>query len=526
MNEFEILRSTLTRRRVLQYGIAGIGSVAGLGLLEACGTSATSGTQVAQGGTLVFAEGTGPAHLDPIGPGLSSPLLGVWRQMYDTLVWTDSNLKVIPQLATSWKNLDDLTWEFKLRDGVKFHNGEAFTADAVKFTLERIVDPKQKSTQSARFTELDSVTVVDPLTVRIKTKHPFPVLLLGLTQAFIVAPQYVSQNPAQAATNPVGTGPFKFVSWTQGDRLTFAANKSYWGEKPIVDQVVFRVIPDDASRLAALKAGEVHIDMILPIDSIEAVSSDSNLRVEQSFIVNSLILMMDNMRGGPTANPVVRQAINYAIDKEGINKSLLRGKLRPLDGQLATREAFGYDPNVKAYPYDPEKAKALLTQAGYPNGFETVINGPIGKYTSDRDIVIAVADGLGKVGIKAKANPMEYGLFVQKLLASQLSPMFLIGWYTFGDAALADIWLTSLTGAYGHYYSPSPYDDLVTQGATALDPKARQAAYNKVAEYQHDQALAAWLFQAADYYGVSKKVVGFHGRPDETTYLLPTGFQK
>jgi peptide/nickel transport system substrate-binding protein len=270
----------------------------------------------------------------------------------------------------------------------------------------------------------------------------------------------------------------------------------------------------------------VHIDMILPIDSIEAVSSDPNLRVEQSFIVNSLILMMDNMRGGPTANPLVRQAINYAIDKVGINNALLRGKLRPLQGQLATPEAFGFNPNVKMYPYDPGKAKSLLAQAGYPNGFDTVINGPIGKYTADRDIVVAVADQLSKVGIRAKANPMEYGLFVQKLLASQLSPIFLIGWYTFGDAALADIWLTSLTGAYGRYYGPSQYDDLVTQAATALDPKVRQATYNKVAEYQHDQALAGWLFQAADYYGVSKRVTGFHGRPDETTYLLPAGFVK
>lgn len=517
---------SLTRRQVLRYGLAGATSFAGLGLLEACGNGSSGQTQAVQGGTLIFAEGTGPAHLDPNGPGLSSPLLGMWRQMYDTLVWTDSNLKIIPQLATSWKNIDDLTWEFKLRQGVKFHNGEAFDATSVKFTLDRILDPKQKATQSARFTELDSVEIVDPMTVRMHTKHPFPVLLLGLTQAFIVPPVYVGQTPEKAATNPVGTGPFKFASWTQGDRLAFTANKEYWGDKPRVDEAVFRVIPDDATRLAALKAGEIHIDMILPIDSIDAVASDPNLRVEQSFIVNSLILMMDNMRGGPTANPLVRQAINYAIDKENLNKTLLRGKLRPLQGQLATPEAFGFSQSVKAYPYDPEKAKSLLSQAGYSGGFDTVINGPIGKYTADRDIVVAVADQLGKVGIRAKANPMEYGLFVQKLLASQLSPMFLIGWYTFGDAALADIWLTSLTGVYGHYYAPSPYDDLVTQAATALDPKARQAAYDKVATYQHDQALAAWLFQAADYYGVSKKVTGFHGRPDETTYLLPAGFVK
>lgn len=163
---------------------------------------------------------------------------------------------------------------------------------------------------------------------------------------------------------------------------------------------MFRVISDDAAWLAALKAGEIHIDMNLPLDAIDAVSSDPNLKVAKAFIDNSLILEMDTLRGGPTADPKVRMAINYAIDKDGINKTLLSGKLRPLAGQLLTDDAFGWNPNVKQVPYDPNMAKQLLTQAGYPNGFDTQVNGPIGKYTADRDIVIAVADQLNKVGIR------------------------------------------------------------------------------------------------------------------------------
>ncbi len=517
-------QSKLTRRRLLQYGVVAGGSWAGLGLLEACGAGGAT-TQPATGGTLIFGEGTGPVTLDPIGPGQSSPLLGYWRQLYDTLAMADNSGKIVPQLATSWKNVDDLTWEFKLRSGVSFHNGEPFTADAVKFTLERILDSKQKSTQAARFTEVSGVEVVDPQTVRIHTKHPFPVLLLGLTQAFILPPKYVGQTPDQALNSPVGTGPFKFGDWQQGDHVTYVANTSYWGSRPKLDKMIFRVIPDDAARLAALKSGEIHVDMNLPLDAIDAVSSDPNLKVEGAFIVNSLILEMDTLRGGPTANPMVRMAINHAIDKDGINKTLLRGKLRPLQGQLITQGVLGFNPDVKMVPYDLSKAKQLLTQAGYPNGFDTQVNGPIGKYTADRDIVIAVADQLNKVGIRAKANPMEYGLFVQKLTSNTLGPMFLIGWYSFGDPALAEVWLSS-NSTLGHFYADPTYDNLVAQGASELDPKKRQQFYNQAAQYMHDQAMAGWLFQAATYYGVSKKVTGFTAREDELSFFYPASITK
>ncbi|MBJ7601795.1 MAG: hypothetical protein JF888_01140 [Candidatus Dormibacteraeota bacterium] len=515
-----ILFNRLTRRQLLQYGLGAGLSLAGVGLLDACGGSSSSSSQAPTGGTLVFGEGTGPANLDPLGPGGSTPLLGYWRQMYDTLVWYE-NGKVVPQLATSWKNVSDLVWEFKLRSGVKFHNGEVFDANAVKFTMDRIMDPKQKATQASRFTALKSVEVVDPQTVRMNTAVPFPVLLLGLTQAFIVPPQYVSQSPDKALAAPVGTGPFKFDSWQQGAQLTYVANTSYWGGRPKLDKLIFRVIPDDAARLAALKSGGIHIDMNLPLDAIDAVSSDPNLKVEKAFIDNSLILEMDTLHGGPTADPRVRMAINYAIDKDQINKTLLSSKLRPLAGQLLTQDAFGWNPNVKQVPYDPAKAKQLLSEAGYSSGFDTQVNGPIGKYTADRDIVIAVADQLSKVGIRAKANPMDYGLFVQKLTSNQLGPMFLIGWFSFGDPALAEVWLTSKS-TLGHYYADATYDDLVAKGATQLDQKARQATYFQAAQYMHDQAMAAWLFQAATYYGVSKKVSGFNPRNDELPFFYPS----
>jgi peptide/nickel transport system substrate-binding protein len=525
MDEQEILRAKLNRRRLLRYGILAGGSWAGLGLLSACApsnsTSTTASATPRKGGTLIFGQGTGPANLDPHGAGQSTPILGHWRQMYDTLVSTETTaLKVTPQLATSWKLIDSTTWEFKLRTGVKFHNGEDFDANAVKFSLDRIVDPKQKATIATRFSALTGVEVVDAQTVRMHTSTPFPVLLLGLSQAMIMPPKYTTQNPEKVLTAPIGSGPFMFDSWQQGSQFTYVANTSYWGGRPNLDKLVFRVIPDDAARLAALKSGEIHIDMNLPLDAIEAVSSDPNLKVASAFIVNSLILEMDTLRGGPTANPKVRMAINYAIDKEQINKTLLSGKLKPLAGQLLTEGTFGFNPNVKMVPYDPNMAKQLLAEAGFASGFDTQINGPIGKYTADREIVIAVADQLNKVGIRAKANPMDYGLFVQKLVANEAGPMFLIGWFSFGDPALATGWLSSRS-TLGQYYKDATYDALDAKGASDVDEKTRQATYYELAQHMHDQASAGWLFQAATYYGVSKKVTGFEPRTDELPYFYP-----
>lgn len=222
-----ILFNRLTRRQLMKYGLVAGAGVAGAGLLEACLTSPSTATGQT-GGTLVFGEGSGPSTLDPLGLGGTALPNEYWRQMYDTLVFYE-NGKIVPQLATTWKNVDDLTWEFTLRSGVKFHNGETFDANAVKFTMDRILDPNHKSTQRSRFTALKAVEVVDPQTVRMTTTVPFPVLLIGLTFAYIGAPLYTTQNPEKALTSPVGTGPFKFESWQQGAQFTFSANSTYWG---------------------------------------------------------------------------------------------------------------------------------------------------------------------------------------------------------------------------------------------------------------------------------------------------------
>lgn len=506
--------SSKNRRGVLRL----VGYVAAAMMVGAGSTACMSpGSGDAGGSTLVFAEGTGPSSIDPLGPGITGPGLRAWRQMYDTLVWFEDG-KFVPQLATSWKTVDPLTWEFTLRENVKFHNGEPFDANAVKFTMDRILDPAQNATQRSRFGTVDSVEVVDATTVRIHTKRPAPVLLLGLTQAFIVPPKHTAENGGKAPDEPVGTGPFKFVSWRQGEKISFTANEDYWGGAPKVQNLEMRVIPDDATRLDSFMAGEVDINMNLPISTIDTVKRHEEASVMHEFSRAALLLEFDTTHGGPMADPLVRQALNYAVDKEALIATILNDTQRPLDGQVESAASLGYNKSLSAYPYDPEKAKQLLAQAGYPNGFETVINGPIGKYPADRDLVIAIAAQLEKVGVRATPNVTDFGSFIQAVGATKAGPMFLIGWYDFGDPALSTSWFTS-ESTLGQYYADPTYDSLIAQASSTLDVEKRQRLYERASQHMHDEAMALFLTQPAMYYGVSKQVTGFVPRDDELITL-------
>lgn len=514
---FPMPSSQFSRRDVLRFGAYGSALVVVGGSAVACAAPSGSSSGGGAGSTLVYAEGTGPSSLDPLGPGITGPGLRAWRQMYDTLVWFE-NGDFVPQLATSWKNVDPLTWEFVLRQNVSFHNGEAFDANAVKFTMDRIMNPDQNATQRSRFGRLDSVEVVDSHTVRFHTKAPFPVLLLGLTQAFIVPPKYVAANGGKAPAKPVGTGPFQFESWSQGEKIVYTANKGYWGGAPKADRLEMRVIPDDSTRLDSFMAGEVHVNMNLPIAAIDTVKANKNAQVVHEFSRAALLLEFDTTHGGPTANKLVRQALNYAVDKQSLISTILNNTQRPLDGQLESPASLGYNKSLKAFPHDPAKAKALLAEAGFPNGFDMVINGPIGKYPADRDLVIAICSQLEAVGVRAKPNLTDFGSFIQSVGATKAGPAFLIGWYDFGDPALSTSWFTSAS-TLGKYYADNTYDDLIAKASSTLDDSERQSLYEQASQHMNDEAMALFLTQPAMYYGLAKGVTGFTARDDEMVVL-------
>ena len=343
-------------------------------------------------GKITIAQGVDPSPLDPMNH-QESPAANVCRNMFDTLLERDQDLKIQPMLARELPRLVSPTvWEFKLRPGAKFHNGEPVDAEAVKFSLERLVDPKLKLRGSPPFAPLSYVEIVDVLTVRIHTRAPWPILdtLMSATQAAILPPKYYRDKDAsQAGRAPMGSGPFRFVRWVRDERIELEANEQYWRGAPRVKTLVFRPIPDDAVRVAALQNGEVDVAVNIPPHLATIIANHPKLFLTTAPSVRTIQLMyythqydaQHKLVGpypGPTADRRVRLAMNYAVDVDDIIKNVLDGKA-VRTALMLTDKHFGFDPGIKPIKQDLAKSKQLLAEAGFPGGLEITLNSPQGR---------------------------------------------------------------------------------------------------------------------------------------------------
>ncbi len=288
----------------------------------------------------------------------------VLRSMFDTLTVRGADMKSLePGLALSWQQLSETTWQFKLRQGGKCRNGEEFNAEAVKFTFERALNPDQKAPLRSLVTPIAKIEVVDAYTINVTTAKPDPLLPSRFSgyATDIVPPKYVKEKGDQyIAANPVGTGPYKFVSWVKDGDLILEANPNYWGPAPKIKTLVIRSIPENTTRVAALRTGEADIIVNVPASDIDGIkgSGKADIATVPSGRLMHVIL---NAQDGPTANVKVRQAINYAVDVDSILKNVVGGYGVRIATLLIPQDV-GYDPNLKPYPYDPEKAKKLLAE--------------------------------------------------------------------------------------------------------------------------------------------------------------------
>jgi peptide/nickel transport system substrate-binding protein len=468
---------------------------------------------------VIISQGNDAATLDPHQTTTMSDY-NVINHVCDGLVRRDLDMKIIPDLAESWKTIDSLTHEFKLRRGVKFHNGEPFNAQVVKFNIERIFDPKLKSRVKTHIEFIDRVEVVDEYTVRIVTKEPSPIILNQLLTVSIIPPKYVKEKGDQyVARNPVGTGPYRFVEWVKDDHIILEAYNDYWRGKPPFDRVIFKPIPEDSTRVAALLTGEVDIITNVPPTEINRLKGAKNVHPITIPSVRCMFVKL-NTEKPPFNNKWVRQALNYAVDKEAIVDSLFEGKAKILNGQVISPEYFGYNPALKPYPYDPQKAKELLAKGGYPDGFEVEFDTPSGRYLLDREVSQAIAGQLLRLGVKAKVTVLEWGLFMKKYVGTHnLAPMALIG---FGHRTVdADGQYTffSTESPYS-YYSNKEVDKLLMEGRSTLDPSKRMEIYKEVSESLREDAVIVFLYQQADIYGVSEKFKWWKPRADENIWMF------
>ena len=365
--------------------------------------------------------------------------------VFDKLVKQDHKQNLKPGLAVSWKPVDDLTWEFKLRKGVKFHDGSPFTAEDVKFTLERAPKVPNSPSSFVRYIKhIKKIEIVDPLTIRFTTDDPFPLMATYMATFAIISKKYgegAETKDYNSGKAMIGTGPYKFVEWVPGDRIVYKRNENYWGGVEPWEKVIVQPKTNSAARVAALLAGDVDMIDFIPTADIEKLQNNPKFTISKSVSNRVIYLHIDSDRdvspfvtdknGKPMdKNPLkdvrVRRAISKAIDRPAIVSRVMEGNAIAA-GQLLPDGFFAVSPDLKPEKFDPEGAKKLLAEAGYADGFGLTIHGPNNRYVNDAKICQAIAQMLTRIGIKTKVDTMPKNVFFPRGTKLEFSFM-LVGW--------------------------------------------------------------------------------------------------
>ena len=465
------------------------------------------------------------SHAPTLDPHMHFERVGVLVNinMFDSLLHRNTKLEFEPGLATSWKAVSDTTWEFKIRKGVRFHNGEIMTPEDVKYSFERVLDQTKKSPQYGNIRAIKEVKVVDAETVHIITDKPFPLLLERLVYFGIVPKKHVLAVGDQAfgSTAPVGTGPWKFVEWKRDQLIRLEAFDQYWRGKPPFKQLVFRAIPEYATQYAEVKTGGVDIIREVSADIMPELKAHPATYVSSTPILRVHYVELD-MRSAPFDKKAARQAANYAIDKQTIMQKLMAG----LATQVATMVqplAFGFDREIKPYPYDPKKAKELLAQAGFPNGVDITLHS---SSAANRPIFEAIGQMLTEVGIRTTVRMWDPGPAWNKFF--QTEGKATNGCYgTWGnysvfdaDAVLHPLFHTEQGGWIGKWYTRvEGLDKLIDEGRSTVDQAKRKRTYSQIQQMIREEAPAIYLWTQFDTLAISKKVQ-YAARGDEWLWLF------
>lgn len=486
-----------------------------------------------------------PSSIDPHFHNLT-PNNSMMSHVFERLVETAPDNKLIPGLATSWKTVDDKTWEFKLRPNVKWHDGSPFTADDVIFTFERAPNVPNSPSSFASAVKGKTVKKVDDLTIQISTAAPYPLMASELSNLLIVS----AKNGTGAKTEDynsgkatVGTGPYKFSANVPGDRIEFVRNEDYWGKKPKWSKVTFKPIKAGPARVAALLAGDVDIIEDVPTADIEKLKKDARVSIAQGVSRRVIYFHLDQFRddspfikskeGAKITNPLkdkrVRNAISKAINRDGIVSRVMEGVAIPA-AQLLDESFFGTSKKLKPVAYDPEGAKKLLAEAGFPNGFKLTLHGPSGRYTNDVKIAEAVAQMLTRVGIETAVETIPPAVFFSRAsTGANGQPEFsfiLVGWGS--DTGETSSPLKTLLGTFdkekgrgaanrGRYSNPE-FDKVVDQALATVDDAKRQDLLAKASEIaMEDFGLIPSHYQINTW--ATKKGLKYSARADEYTLV-------
>ena len=496
--------------------------------------------QGAQAEPLSMGVSAAPASIDPHFYTLT-PNIMLSHHMFDTLTRRDANSRVEPALAESWRLVDDTTWEFKLRQGVKFHDGSDFTAEDVAATLRRVPTVQSASSFAVYTRSIADVEVVDAHTIRLKTSSPYPLLPNDLAQIFIIS-RGIGDNVPSSEFNSgravIGTGPFRFVSYDPNNRVEMTRNDAYWGTKPHWDRVNYRIITNSGARVAALLSGDVALIDNVPTADVARMRGDNRVALAEGNSVRLIFLGLDTFRDvdtpdvrGPNGealpkNPLqdrrVREALSIAINRPAIVQRVMENVALAAN-QFMPPGAFGYNPAIPEIRFDPERAKRLLAEAGYPNGLSITLRGPNDRYINDSQIIQVVAQMWTRIGVKTQVEAAPLATLISRLNRFEASA-YLLGWSnSTGEPSTS---LRAVMGTrnpsasmglanYGRYSNPR-MDAIAAEGMRTLDDAAREKLLQQAMQVAMEDVAVIPLHTQKNVWATRRGLV-YEPRVDEQT---------
>ncbi|MBN1830147.1 MAG: ABC transporter substrate-binding protein [Deltaproteobacteria bacterium] len=459
-------------------------------------------------GTLVVVQEAEPVGLDLMRSSIQTTM-NVAYNIHDTLFHPQEDASVTPAIAESWEQVDDLTWKIKIRKGATFHNGEPINADAVKYSFDRVFNPDIQCPHKGKLSGFKEVKVIDPYTVTISTDAPFaPGLYMLAYYLPIVPPGYIKKvGDAEYNATPIGSGPYRLIKWVRGEEVIMERYDKYYGPKPAYKRLVFKAIPEESSRIAALLTGESDVISGIPVHQRKKIEDSRKAYLTPQMGVMPYLGI--NTYEAPFDDVRVRQAVNYSINRELINKALFGGKAIICNGPTSPR-TFGANPALKPYPFDPKKSRELLKAAGHPNGIKVRL--AYGTYMSQiQEQSEAIASDLAKGGIEVTLEPFERAVMWERYKGKK-HQLFIYWW---DDAPEPHRYIYSLfhSKSRDYYYKNTKIDELLDKGAATMDRGKRALVYNEIDKILYDDCPWAYLYVIPEVFGVANGV-SYQGKRD------------